>query len=303
MSSLADLKSSFAIPDALAFDEPVPGFVRAVITIPSCTAELYLHGGHLTRWEPSGTPPVLFLSSRALYADDKAIRGGIPVIFPWFGARTTDISGGRTGGAQHGFARTAKWTVSSAARSGDAIRIVLLLEPTDAARAAGYPEFRATLDFLIGSTLSVKFTVANNSAGPLVYEEALHTYFGVSDIEKVKLEGLSGVEYLDKTDGFARKRQDQPVIEIHSETDRPYLNTGATVTIVDPEAKRKIVVAKNGSNTTVVWNPWANLGDLDPEGWRKFVCVEAANAAENRVVLAAGAEHSLETVISVEAIQ
>jgi glucose-6-phosphate 1-epimerase len=181
---------------------------------------------------------------------------------------------------------------------GDSILIRLRLTGTE--KVAGFGEFRATLDFSLGRTLSVSLTVANLSGEDLVYEEALHTYFSVSDIENVRIGGLVGVEFLDKTDNFVRKKQETELIEIHGPTDRPYLNTEATVEIVDQAAKRKIVVGKSGSKTTVVWNPWTNLGDVDPDGWRKFVCVEAANAAENRVVVAAGGEHVLTTTISVE---
>jgi glucose-6-phosphate 1-epimerase len=298
MSSLSAL-SSFAIPGSLSFDEPFPGLFRALITIPSCNAELFLHGGHLTRWEPAGTSPVLYLSPRAVYAHDKAIRGGIPVIFPWFGARTADITGGRTGGCQHGFARTSKWTFLSSALSGDAIQISLGLSETE---NEGFGQFKATLNFSLGKRLTVGLTVANVGSEPIVYEEALHTYFSISDVENIRIEGLGGVEFLDKTDNFARKRQDTNEIEIHSATDRQYLNTEGTVTIVDLTGKRKIVVAKSSSATTVVWNPWTNLSDIDADGWRKFVCVEAANASENRVTVAAGGEHTLTTTVSVEPI-
>jgi glucose-6-phosphate 1-epimerase len=104
------------IPGALAFDEPVPGFIRALVATASCDAELYLRGAHLTRWQPAGASPVLFLSPRAVYARNRPIYGGIPVIFPWFGARSAAVTGSRTGGPEHGFAWDCKWAIAEASR-------------------------------------------------------------------------------------------------------------------------------------------------------------------------------------------
>jgi glucose-6-phosphate 1-epimerase len=298
--SLTDVAGAFAIPGALAFDEPVTGFIRALVTIPSCTAELYLRGAHLTRWEPSGTSPVLFLSQQAVYAPDHPIHGGIPIIFPWFGARSTAITGNRTDGPPHGFARNVKWALESTAVAGDSLLISLVLGPSDVSRGSGFGEFKARVDFSIGKVLLVKLTVINGAQDSLVYEEALHTYFSVSDVDNVRIEGLANADYLDKPDQFARKTQTVDAIEIRQEVDRVYVNSTATVGIVDIGAKRRIVIAKTGSDTTVVWNPYAEIEDVDPNGWRTFVCVESGNAHGNRLTLSPGAEHVLMATVSVE---
>lgn len=307
MPSLAELNDSFAIPGMLAFDEPHPGMTRARISTPACTAELYLHGAHVTHWQPAGAAPVLFLSPNSLFQRDKAIRGGIPVIFPWFGARTPEITGNRSGGAQHGFARTAEWQLSFAALAGDDLRLALLLSPDDAARAAGFDHFRVALEFTLGRTFSARMTVANEGDTPLVFEQALHTYIHVGDIAQATVHGLENVEYLDKTDNFARKRQPQEPIRFDGEVDRPFLNTAAPAEVHDPVLARRVVVNKAGSQTTVVWNPGrklaASLADLGEEPSRRFVCVETANVAEDLITLAPRSAHVMEAHIALASLK
>jgi glucose-6-phosphate 1-epimerase len=296
------LTDNFAIPGVLAFHENEAGLIRARITTPACTAELYLQGAHLTDWQPAGHGPVLFLSERSSFAPGKAIRGGVPIIFPWFGART----GARTDGPSHGFARTENWELAFAAQSGDDIHLTLTLEPTEQSRALGFDHFRVAFQIILGETLTMRLTVANEADEPLHFEEALHTYLTVGDAAQVHITGLADTEYLDKTDSFRRKLQTGPVITLTGETDRPYLNTGNTVKLEDPTLRRRITVAKQGSQTTVVWNPWAGLSaklaDMANDGWRRMTCIEAANAADNAIDLAPRSAHTMETRISVEAL-
>jgi glucose-6-phosphate 1-epimerase len=299
---LQTLIDTFALPGILAFDETEAGLLRARITTPSCTAELYLQGAHLTHWQPSGHGPVLFLSERSMFAPGKAIRGGVPLIFPWFGPRT----GARTDGPSHGFARVEDWEIAFAALSGDDLHLTLTLGPTDQSRALGFDHFRVALQLILGETLTMRLTVANEASEPLPIEEAFHTYLTVGDATQVRISGLGGVEYLDKTDGLRRKVQTDPAITFSGETDRPYLNTESTVILEDPALRRRITVAKKGSQTTVIWNPWselsAKLADMADEGWRQMACIETANAAENAITLAPLSAHIMEARISVEAL-
>ncbi|WP_263369838.1 D-hexose-6-phosphate mutarotase [Granulicella cerasi] len=305
MASANDLNALYSIPGVLEFTTGPNELVRAEITSPSCSAELYLHGAHLTQWKPTDTAePVLFLSPLSGFAPGKAIRGGIPVIFPWFGARSEEVTGHSKDGGQHGFARTTEWEVAFAASVGDAVHLVLTFGPSNATRALGFDGFRAALEFRLGEELHVRMTVANEGSEPLVFEEALHTYLQVGDPRQVKLHGLGQTEFLDKFDDFKRKTQDNEVLTLTGATDRPYLNTTASITIEDPAFARKLVVGKGGSRTTVVWNPWSELSgtmaDLGPDAWQHFVCVEAANAFEDRITLSPKAAHIMETTISVE---
>jgi len=304
MQTLEDLNEHFAIPGALTFAVGNGGLIVARVNTPACTAEIYLHGAHLTAWQPAGHAPALFLSERSEFAAGKAIRGGVPVIFPWFGARTATPESPRTDGPSHGFARTSLWQVAFAALAGDDLHLTLTLAPNEASRALGFDQFQLAYEFVLGAELRMRLTVANQAETPLHFEEAFHTYLAAGDATRVQIRGLVDTEFLDKTDGFQRKRQTEEVLTLTKETDRPYLNTAATVTLDDPTLKRRITVAKANSLTTVVWNPWvevsAKLPDMDPNGWRRMTCIETANAVENAITLAPRTAHTMEAHIRVE---
>ena len=289
MQTADDLNSTFALPGALVFDEPHPGMPRASITTPVCTAQFYLQGAHLTGWQPAGEQPVLFLSERSSFAQGKAIRGDLPVILPGLGAPRASPVATAPGASQHGFARTSPWTLRFAALAGEDLHLSATLDRTEAMRALGFIEFELACEFIVGRTLSVRLSVANTGDKPFVFEEALHAYLEVGDSEQVSVEGLQGVEFLDKTDNFVRKTQTEPTLQFQGQTDRPYLNTTAPVTLRDPVLRRDLRLEKNGSKTTVTWNPGlelaATLNDLAPEAWRQFVCLETANVAQNAITL------------------
>lgn len=280
----------FESPGILRYEEGPDGLVRVVIPAASAAAEMYLQGAHLTQWTPSGRRPVLFISPNSLFTRGKAIRGGVPIIFPWFGTR----SDGRPGPA-HGFARTSEWDVVAARRLGNQIEVTLALTTNELSL-----RFRVT----VGKELEMELEVQNNGPEIFTYEEALHTYFSVADVRQVSVSGLEGTEYLDKTDGFQRKRLEDGRIHFTKETDQVHVNTTATCVIDDPVWDRRIVIAKSGSNSTVVWNPWSEkagaMSDLGGEAWTGMVCVESGNIGENAVTLAPGESHTMAAAIRVE---
>jgi glucose-6-phosphate 1-epimerase len=303
---LRHLTDHFAIPGALTFSENENGLIRANITTPACTAELYLQGAHLTHWQPTGQEPVLFLSERSFFTPGKAIRGGVPIIWPWFGARTATSENPRTDGPSHGFARTSLWTLAFAAIAGDDLTLTLTLGPSETSRALGFDNFQLAYQITLGVELKLQLTVANLADTPLHFEEAFHTYLAVGDALQISLIGLSDTEYLDKTDNFARKRQSSVPLTITCETDRPYLNTLVPVVLVDPVFHRRINVDKANSKTTVVWNPWSDLSaklpDMTPTNWQAMTCVETANALENAITLAPRSAHSMQTHLIIETV-
>jgi len=304
---LQTLTDHFAIPGVLSFDQNEHGLFRANITTTACTAELYLQGAHLTRWQPAGQEPVLFLSARSAFEPGKPIRGGVPIIFPWFGPRTANACSDRTDGPSHGFARTQEWTLAFAALAGDDLHLTLTLGPSDLSRQYGFDHFQLVCNLVLGAELRIQFSVANQGTQPLCFEEALHTYLTVGDAQQISLIGLSDTEFIDKTDGFQRKRQKESPLVLTSETDRPYLNTKTPVILVDPVLKRRITVDKSNSETTVIWNPWsalsAKLADMEPAGWLTMACIETANVADNAIQLAPGEHHILHAHIFVEGVE
>ena len=294
----------FAIPGILAIDDKHE-LTRATITTSLCTAELYLQGAHLTQWQPLQHKPVLFLSDRSTFARGKAIRGGVPIIFPWFGPRTATACDNRSDGPAHGFARTESWQLVSAAMNGKLLVLTLCLEANEISRALGFDQFRLHYSLTFGSDLVLQLTVENRSQSRLCFAEALHTYFFVGDCEQIGISGLAGHEFYDKTDGMKRKRQGvgQAELNLKGEIDRPYINTTDTLVLHDPVINRRITVSKNHSNSTVVWNPGAELSakmaDMSPAGWKQMVCIETANALENAITLGPGEQHTMTAHIKV----
>lgn len=296
----AKLADQFDIPNAIRFEDAPGGLVCAAISTPAADAELYLQGAHITNWTPRGQRPVLFLSPKSLFTPGKAIRGGVPIVFPWFGAR-----GDGKPGPAHGFARTTEWAVEGTKLRNDGeVEITLALAPNETTRGLGYASFLLRFRVTIGSTLEMELQTRNEASEALIYEEALHAYFAVADIRHASVSGLEGTTFIDKTDGFKRKKLGNEPLLIAKETDQVHLNTQATCAIHDPVWQRRIIVEKSGSDSTVVWNPWIDktkdMSDMAPDGWQGMLCVETANAADNAVHLPPGASHKLTASIRVE---
>lgn len=255
-------------------------------------AEIYLQGAHVTHFQRKDEPPLLFLSEQSKFQNGQAIRGGVPIIFPWFGARE--------GKPMHGFARNQPWELTEISHHADATTLVLALP--ESSESAGFPKFTAQYLVTVGEKLSLELRIANHSNETLAFENCLHTYFTVADINSIAVAGLKGAEFLDKVDNFARKRESNDQIKITGETDRVYLSTTSTVEILDSKLKRKIIVEKEGSSSTVLWNPWIAkakaMADFDDEEYLRTVCVESGNVSENKLTLPAGETASLKTILS-----
>ena len=288
------------IPQIAEFRDGPGGLVFLEIRSPLATARVFLHGAHVTQFEPSGERPILFVSEASHFAEGKPIRGGVPVIFPWFGARS-----GHPDAPAHGFARVLPWSVESLtqAPSGE-VTVVLLLEANEQTRSQWAHEFALRHVITVGTKLSMTLAVENRSRAPLSFEEALHTYLAVEDVREASVSGLAQTAYFDKVDGFRRKTQDSTPIRIAGETDRIYIDTESACVADDPRAGRRILVEKSGSATTVVWNPWiakaAAMADFGNEEWPRMLCIETANAADNAVTLPPGGTHEMRAVISVQ---
>jgi glucose-6-phosphate 1-epimerase len=297
---IKQLNEHFGIDGILSFHAVASGLIYAEITTPHANATVFLHGAHLTHWQPVGQQPVLFLSKKTELAPDKAIRGGVPVIFPWFGPRHDGNPG-----PSHGFARTQEWTVAFAALAGEDLHLTMTLGPTELSRSLGFDHFHVVYQLTIGASLTMQLTVGNDAKAPLVFEEALHTYYTVGDIHRTTITGLDATSYLDKMDNFTRKTQ-QGAILMTGPTDRVYLDTAATCVIHDPANQRRIIVEKKNSDTTVVWNPWQSgtekLADMEPSEWQTFAAVETVNAATNTITLAPGDAHTMLTHVSIETL-
>jgi glucose-6-phosphate 1-epimerase len=300
-ASAADFRS-WEIPRLATFHDGPGGLVSLRVATPLASAELFLHGAHVTRFRPNGTAPVLFLSSASNFTPDKPIRGGVPVVFPWFGGRAEHPEA-----PAHGFARTLPWQIE-ALSSADwhTVSVVFRLEASDTTRALWPHNFVLRHRVNIGATLEMMLEVENTSSAPFQFEEALHTYLAVSDVRTIAVMGFADTAYLDKVEGAQRKLQDAAPVRIVGETDRVYLNTRAACQFDDPGDGRRILVTKAGSDTTVLWNPWVakakTMADFGDDEWPGMVCIETANAADNALTLAPGAMHRMTAAIAIESL-
>src|SRR6266446_3702351 len=232
----------FEIPGRVTFLEGNGEMPKIETRTDWSTAEIYLHGAHVTDFQRKGQAPLLFTSQFSRFAPGQPIRGGIPVIFPWFGARE--------GEPMHGFARLSEWELHEATalpEGGVSLRFSL----PDTSAGATWPQFSANYVVTITDTLSLELIVTNASADQnFSFENCLHTYFSVGDIDAVSITGLKGLEYLDKTENFAQKTETAEAIKISSEVDRIYCATTGTVEILDSKLRRKIRIEKTGSAST-----------------------------------------------------
>jgi glucose-6-phosphate 1-epimerase len=278
------------------------GLPFLVVKTDRCRARLTPYGAHVCEWTPAGqATSALFLSPHATFAAGKAIRGGVPVCFPWFANHPSDATK-----PAHGFARTRLWQVAEIARDdADHVRVAFRLASDAATRALWPAEFAATLTVSLGRSLAMTLEVENTGAGEITYESALHTYLTVGDVEQIRIHGLERTRFVDKVDGFTEKTAGDAPIGIVGEIDRVYLDTTAPCTVDDPVLGRQIRTEKDHSLATVVWNPGyekaRGVADIGAEAWRSFVCVETSNCRPHVVRLAPRARHAMTARIEITA--
>lgn len=249
-------------------------------------------GAHVLTWQPAGHRPVLWVSTRSAFRPGAAVRGGIPVVFPWFGKGP---DGDRT--PPHGYGRIVDWQREDVTEQDGHLRVTYRLAARD-----GFPSALLTADFDT-ARLEVQLTIVNDTDAAVTVEAALHTYFAVGDIHQVSIDGFDQTSYVDTVVGadpgpFVQ----QGPITFSAETDHTYRHNGTAV-LHDPVWNRVITVAKNGSESTVVWNPWidksANMADFGDDEWLQMVCIEAANVRDSALHLPPGTAHTMGQTITV----
>lgn len=296
---LHSLNEKFSIPSHLSFHIGPGGLVEAVINNAFAAAAISLDGAHVMTYRPHGGREVLWASPSAAYELSNAMRGGIPVCWPWFADHPQDPHGMPI----HGIVRTQRFDViSTRALDDGGTQICLAAEDTPATRALWPHAFRLEVTITLSRSLKVEWAAANPGSQPCQYTGALHPYFAVSDVRSLTLRGLEDTDYLDKYDGFRRKTQTGPV-RFLTPVDNVYLDTTRSMAIEDPGFRRTIHLRKLGSRTSVVWNPGhddASMPDVGAGQHPYFVCVEAANAADDVITVAPGNQGRLGMEIECE---
>ncbi len=296
-ANFAELDRRFGIAGAAQLTTGNGGLAKVQIAAPGVAGDMYLHGAHVTSWKPAGAQEVFFVSPHSRWEGGVAIRGGVPVCFPWFGDKADNPHA-----PAHGFVRTKAWQLESIEQRDGAVSVSMLTESDDSTRKWWPFDFRLLHRVSFGAELVLELTMINLGSTPLRFEEALHAYYNVGDATKASVAGLDGAEYLDKTDAYRKKTQQGDVV-ITSETDRVYLNTSRALELTDPVLHHHISVTKVNSRTTVVWNPWMEkaraLSDLGEDQWKRMLCIEVTNVGDFAVELGPGQEHTMKAVVRV----
>lgn len=294
--------------DALNRRFGIPGIAKVVcgnnalpklsITALEASAEIYLHGAQVTAWHPAGAAEALFLSEHSHWHDGRAIRGGVPICFPWFRAKADNPKA-----PAHGFVRTREWHLDAIQANEGGSVIAELSTASDASTLQWWPhDFQLMLRVTVGAALKLELTTRNTGAATFSFEEALHTYFRVSDARSVRVSGLDQASYLDNTGGNREHVQAGDIV-FNAATDSAYLNTVTSLDLIDSGFHRILRTEKQNSATTIVWNPWqqgaASLSDLGSDEWQSMTCVEASNILGASVSLAPGQQHTLGATLSV----
>ncbi|MCE2961100.1 MAG: D-hexose-6-phosphate mutarotase [Akkermansiaceae bacterium] len=276
------------LPDSIRLSESSPSYPIFEIDHPTCSARVALHGAQVISWRPADEDEVLYLSPDAVFEEGKAIRGGLPICWPWFNAHPTNPEM-----PSHGIVRTRFWNFVAASESDEGV--TLQFEMVEGI-------WSAVVTFKIGEALEVILETRNPNEIPIVVSGALHPYFAVSDIEQVRVVNLDGADYLD-TVGTPTQRKQKGALNFSGEVDSIY-DSSSNVLLVDDLSGRTLLIEKTGSPSTVVWNPWieksAALKDLPNDGYQKFCCIEAAIANDKAVIVMPGSIYVLSIRISVE---
>ncbi len=297
--NIDQLNKHFSISKTLEFIEGAGGLPFISINNASAKSLISLFGGQVLSFQSADSATdLLFLSSKAFYDGGKAIRGGIPICWPWFGADPEGLNR-----PSHGFARILLWTVvKTVAINNFTTQVTLQLTPNALSKELWLHDFHLTLEITIGSSLILELVTRNTGAKAFTISQALHAYFQISDINQIRVLGLEDKHYLDKLDQYQQKQQ-LGVITFANEVDRIYTEFNDPISIIDPILNRKIKIQSFGNKTTVVWNPWAknsaNMADLNNDDYQRFVCVEASNTGPDIITIASGQEHRLKTIYTI----
>ncbi len=285
-----DTSNHFEIPGSVSLQTGKSALPVIRVESAFSTAEIYPHGAHVTHFKRKNEEPLLFMSEASEFEVGKPIRGGVPIVFPWFG--------GRDGMPAHGFARLAVWDLRASQVLADgSVMLHFRLPPDD--------QFETDFIVTVGDTLTMELIVTNTGSSDFSFESCLHTYFQMGDIHQISVTGLNGTRYLDTLVGeeITETAED---IRFTGEVDRIYQNTSADVEIHDPVLRRIIHIRKSGSKSTVVWNPWIaksqRMPDFGDDEYLQMVCVESGNVKESAVVLHPGETSNLKVEIGSKGI-
>ena len=289
------LNIKYGIAGQLKFVMGDGGFPFILIRNRSATALISLYAGQVLSFLPTGEgEDLLFLSQKAYYDAGKAIRGGVPICWPWFGPDPKGL-----GRPSHGFVRNGLWAVSGTqAASEFETKIKLRFLETEQSESFWQQPFSLDLEISVGNTLTLELTTRNMGDKIFSVTQAFHAYLHVGNINQMQILGLEGIKYTDNLDSHTQKLQ-MGAVTVTGEVERIYTNVRNELIIDDSVLNRQIRIASSSNKTAVVWNPWTTksekLPDMENDGYQRFICVETGNVVTDVVEIPPGNEFSLLT--------
>lgn len=280
--------------------------------IRSSFAELLIarQGAQVLSYQRTGEPPLLWLSDEAIFRQGKSVRAGAPVCWPWFGnlqrnPETVQSMYHAEHAPAHGLVRTRDWQLLGLEEVGESLRIEFEMAEAQGG-LPGWPHpVELKLVVVLDAALTLQLTSRNLGHSPVTLSQALHSYFAVSDVRRAEVHGVEGLSYIETLSDWQQRHQ-QGALAFSGETDRIYLNTPQTLSIVDPAWGRRIILTSSRSRSAVIWNPWTarakELPDMADDGWQRMLCIETANVWDDVVQLQPGASSSLGVRIDCEVI-
>lgn len=255
------------------------------ISNPFCEALISLQGGQVLQFfSKTQNKPLLWLSELAKFETGKAIRGGIPLCFPWFGTHPTDANV-----HAHGFARNSLWSVVKIEEHEVGHGVVLGLSDSLETRKYWDYAFKLQVHIHCGETLKLEFKLTNLDPKPFDFSFAWHSYFP-AQTQFAQVLGLQGTEYIDQLDHNTLKKQEDLKVSFDAELDRIYLNTAGQC-VIQQDAHDQIQI-QSTAKSTVVWNPWIEkakrLNDVKDDAWQDFICVECGQIGSEKVNIKSG---------------
>lgn len=259
-------------------------------------------GAHILSYQLAGQPPLIWLNDEAAFKTGKSIRAGVPVCWPWFGVFARNPQSvqamrvGNDAANAHGLVRAMDWQLGGIETEGESLNVEFILPCPEGGFAEWPHQVDLKLSIRLDEQLHISLTSHNRGTETVSISQALHSYFAVSDVRNVHVEGLDGLRYIDTTRDWATATQNGDLAFV-GETDRIYLDVPQQLSIVDPTWERRVELTSSGSRTAVIWNPWidraAAFSDMADDGWQRMLCIETANVMDDVVDLAAGASHTL----------
>ena len=292
------LYDSFVIPDQLKIIQGDGGFPFINIDNEHAGAVVSIYGAQVLSYKKktnnTEASDLFFVSEKAYFEEGKAIKGGIPICWPWFGDDQEKV-----GKKIHGFVRTMLWQLDETTTlEGGETHVVLSVGETPETLKLWPHNFNLKLAIIVGKTLKLSLQTINTSESSFVITQALHPYFAIDQIDQTKVLGLDKASYIDKVAGETTLQLQSNDVTFNQELDRIYIDVPSELVLLDESSERKVKIKSKGSKTAIVWNPWIEIsqksGDLIDTAYQHFVCVETANAVDDKVIIESNQSHTME---------